>query len=98
MQALLILLSAIAILAAVFLGGCALLGVLQAFMPPRFADTHQVGGDGTIALISLVGGLVAAGLFVTGIALFRSVRGRRPPARKTAAAPTAGPEGARSAE
>lgn len=84
MRTLLILLSALGILASVLLAGYALMGVLQAFMPPRSVDTYTIRGSGEVALLGLVVGLVAAGLFVTNAALFRSVRGRRPLARKNA--------------
>ena len=84
MRTLLILLSALGILFSFLLGGYALLGVLQAFMPPRFVDTYTIRGSGAVALLGLVVGLLAAGLFVTNAALLRSVRGRRPLARKNA--------------
>lgn len=84
LRTLLMLLSALGILASILLGGYALLGVVQAFMPPRLVDTHAIGGSGEIALLSLVVGLFAAGLFMTNTALFRSVRGQRPLGRKNA--------------
>jgi|694.fasta_scaffold126733_3 hypothetical protein len=84
MRPLLIVLSAIAILAAVFLGGCAVLGVVQVFLPPRPAFTYAVRGDGVVAFFSLIGGFVAIGLLVTNVALFRSVRGGLPLGREAA--------------